>query len=1350
MTRKRIGLLAVVMTCYFGGAASAQVADDCALAPQIVNLPATFSVTNAGATPSVGLPCGLSSGGSATDPDVWFHVNAAVDGNLVISHDFNPMSHAVYIGTPGQCPLPASEIYCDLPSNQNGSITPVLAGKSYFVRCGDNDIHTANFTVDIVPTPANNDCDDPELIPALPATVSFDLAGATAATPTLSGAPCVTTSAITRDVWFEFTASASGTVGLTLTDFANLMIYDRTAAGVCPLDTDLINNGPNDPCDTGNNFTFLVTGGNTYLIRVGTPGSGAPAGDMSLVLVTGAPSNNNWDAPITLTVGVPEAYDTLGADAALNTSLQCQYLDTLWYIITAPADGRFHIQMPGRTGSFFNYPGAGVVPTNFDLVAGAECFNDINSCFPPVTCFGGRTAAVIGGQQYLLRMGGNQFAGGSSSGNVVIDYYPTPANDECANAETLVIQPPVSVNVSTIGANPPVCSQPSHFTPGCPENCGNTVRSDVWYKFTAPATGIVRMDWVGVVAPFVPTVIMYDTSLSLGCPTTADGKICVGVGDNFEEPVVAGVEYLVRLFFQNSSPGLNGTMTLGMLGVALNDDCTSPDPVSMPTTTPVAWDTAGGTDDTHGYSCFGRKDLWYSFTAPSTGQCEVEVSNGDARITAFHAPGGPGVCPADSDELECFSCASIFGNQCNPSFFDFPIVSGETYMLRVGGNNTTAIQGDFQLRFTNAPPANVVCDASVTGQITASYDVPTGSNYDLGVEVTVDGNIVATIPQTQTSYVHTLPPLFVGTVDIGFSGLSATLAQTDEVTCEAALGGPSNDLCTGAIPVSTGSIAFDTTITVLDPNVPLGGCTSTFSPPGHDLWFEFIAPNTELYTASTCTTPWDDIIQVWDGTGGCPTAGETDIDCGVGTFGCDISWQATMGQTYYIRVMGRDGAFGAGSLDIVADCAALTGLSAAYDCASGDVVLTWDGGSHINYDVTSDNQGFVANITTNTITFSQEMPGHRSYDVVGYCPNGSFLGATVDVFVADVNNPGNELLFALEGIENNGVTGDIDSALALENALTLAGRNVSVLYIEDFDQFPCLSTFTAAAENIWVVLGTFPWDYTLSTAEGDVLAGLAAAGKGIYLEGGQHWAGFHNPSLLDDRDGVEPAEPFQNVAGGDDSLTLMDGLDSGLPGGDLSAYDLITYNQDSIGNDLTDQLVVSGTDPVNYPPDPDTSAGALFVNLSDTSPPELPYVVAVHAVNNVDNGVMISSSFEFGGFGGDQDILVGQYLGMFGVAPTLEMFKRGDVNADGAINIADAVYLLGNLFPIGAPNVLVCNESADANNDGAINIADAVAILSALFGSPAQPLAAPYPNCGVETQSPNQTGIGCAMGTPCP
>ena len=68
-------------------------------------------------------------------------------------------------------------------------------------------------------------------------------------------------------------------------------------------------------------------------------------------------------------------------------------------------------------------------------------------------------------------------------------------------------------------------------------------------------------------------------------------------------------------------------------------------------------------------------------------------------------------------------------------------------------------------------------------------------------------------------------------------------------------------------------------------------------------------------------------------------------------------------------------------------------------------------------------------------------------------------------------------------------------------------------------------------------------------------------------------------------------------------------------------------------------------------------------------------------------------------------------------------FIRGDANADGDVNIADAIGLLNSLFVPNTPP-LPCDDAADANDDGAKNIADAISILGFLF-SAAGPLPEP-------------------------
>jgi hypothetical protein len=69
----------------------------------------------------------------------------------------------------------------------------------------------------------------------------------------------------------------------------------------------------------------------------------------------------------------------------------------------------------------------------------------------------------------------------------------------------------------------------------------------------------------------------------------------------------------------------------------------------------------------------------------------------------------------------------------------------------------------------------------------------------------------------------------------------------------------------------------------------------------------------------------------------------------------------------------------------------------------------------------------------------------------------------------------------------------------------------------------------------------------------------------------------------------------------------------------------------------------------------------------------------------------------------------------------------GDANSDGAIDIADAVFLISYIFK-GGPTPGDCNYAVgkgDANGDKAVDIADAVYLISYIFKG------GPTPHCGV-------------------
>lgn len=89
-------------------------------------------------------------------------------------------------------------------------------------------------------------------------------------------------------------------------------------------------------------------------------------------------------------------------------------------------------------------------------------------------------------------------------------------------------------------------------------------------------------------------------------------------------------------------------------------------------------------------------------------------------------------------------------------------------------------------------------------------------------------------------------------------------------------------------------------------------------------------------------------------------------------------------------------------------------------------------------------------------------------------------------------------------------------------------------------------------------------------------------------------------------------------------------------------------------------------------------------------------------------------------------------------------FDRADANADRAVDMSDAVWILGYLF-LGDPERLLCEKSADADDGGSIEMADAIWILRYLFLGDAT-IPPPSAGCGFD---PTDDALGCESFPPC-
>ncbi len=146
---------------------------------------------------------------------------------------------------------------------------------------------------------------------------------------------------------------------------------------------------------------------------------------------------------------------------------------------------------------------------------------------------------------------------------------------------------------------------------------------------------------------------------------------------------------------------------------------------------------------------------------------------------------------------------------------------------------------------------------------------------------------------------------------------------------------PANDGCPDSIPISDGATAFDTTGAATD-----GPCHAACDFFGNDcvdsdIWYCYTATCTGTATASLCGSAYDMKLAAYSGCA-CPVNDArllacNDDFCGQQGLQSEVSFAASAGSTYLIRIGGYNGGQGGGTLTLT--CAECQGNS---DCNDGN------------------------------------------------------------------------------------------------------------------------------------------------------------------------------------------------------------------------------------------------------------------------------------------------------------------------------------------------------------------------------------------------------------------------------
>lgn len=265
--------------------------------------------------------------------------------------------------------------------------------------------------------PANDNCASPQAQSDIITFVASSVGATNDGTATCGG---------TNDIWFNYQASATGTVAIDTcgSDFdTTLAAFDGCAGTELACDDD-------SGCGNTSIIQFAVTAGQTYRLRVaGKAGATGNVVITASVVPTGnsRPANDNCENAEVVSNGT-----TNGTNVASTTDNTASCVTSaasgkdVWYKYTAPADGNATID----TRASDQLGGAAITDTVLSVLnacEGAEvaCNDDADAG----TLYSSVTFAVTSGTTYLIHVSGSLGQSGQFILTVAGPTAPTNGND---------------------------------------------------------------------------------------------------------------------------------------------------------------------------------------------------------------------------------------------------------------------------------------------------------------------------------------------------------------------------------------------------------------------------------------------------------------------------------------------------------------------------------------------------------------------------------------------------------------------------------------------------------------------------------------------------------------------------------------------------------------------------------------------------------------------------------------------------------------------------------------------------------------------------------------------------------
>jgi hypothetical protein len=312
-------------------------------------------------------------------------------------------------------------------------------------------------------------------------------------------------------------------------------------------------------------------------------------------------------------------------------------------------------------------------------------------------------ATLLPNTNYKVRV----YTYGSSSRFSTIDFKLTfapptpPANNTCSGSVT-------QLTVNTSG-----CSNTNGTTIGAtadaagPTGCGSEAAStlnDVWYRFTAPSSGSVKINLSNITLFFGSS-----SSLAMQLTNSCTGGVinCSTNGELIANGLSSGTTYYIRIYNVNANSMSNFDIC-ATVPPPINDECTGamalPINSSFAATQTIAGNTLGATISAVANNCTASGgDVWFKFT-PTAAQLASGTLAFNISTSSINAALYTGTCGG---------LTQVSGWCSNSTNRDFPtLTAGTTYYVRAWGA-ATAYTVSIITNPVNTPPVNDECSGAI-------------------------------------------------------------------------------------------------------------------------------------------------------------------------------------------------------------------------------------------------------------------------------------------------------------------------------------------------------------------------------------------------------------------------------------------------------------------------------------------------------------------------------------------------------------------------------------------------------------------------------------------------------------